>query len=371
MMNDSSEALSGRAADASDENPFPPKSIIMAQPATYSPLTYLARVARDTEPKLAFVATTPRTAEAWRRQFRPILWDLLGESHTPGISDPAARMIESRTFNTYTREKWVIDVDPGRSMPFYVLRPKSGPKAKKVVLCLHGHGGGARDVIGDPGDAKGAELIENLNTDYALQVVKRGWCAVAPDLFAFGERLDDVEDARPGFDGGCEKPFLNAIQVGKTLIGIRTKDICTLIDWLGFRSSEFDLTDLACLGLSGGGMMTMYAAALDDRIRRALISGFVAEAAGAILAIRHCSCCYVPRLMLYCDIPDIAGLVAPRFLIVQSGRRDAIFPIESARAAIGRIRAVYDVCGSPETVMFHEHDGFHSFWAPSLDALLV
>ena len=102
-----------------------------------------------------------------------------------------------------------------------------------------------------------------------MQCVKRGWCAVAPELFAFGERLDYVEDARSGFDGGCEKPFLNAVQFGKTLIGIRVKDVCTLIDWLTFRD-DLDKDNLTCMGLSGGGTITMYASALDERIKRAL-----------------------------------------------------------------------------------------------------
>lgn len=364
-------AFSGSAAAAPDENPFPPKKIIMASPETYSPLTYLAKVAKETKPKLAFTARSASEAETWQRELRTTLWNLLGESHQPGAVNPAGRKLETESFDTYTREKWELDVTPGRSMPFYVLRPNSGQNAKKTVLCLHGHGYGARDVINDPVNDDAAQLIRTVNTDYALQVVKKGWCAVAPDLFAFGERVDNVEDARPGYDGGCEKPFLNAVQVGKTLIGIRAKDICTLIDWLELRPGEFDVSNLSCVGLSGGGMMTMYNAALDTRIKRALISGYVSESTGSVLPIRHCSCNYVPRLLEWADFPDIAGLIAPRFLIVQAGRRDAIFPIESVRAAAKKISRVYQVSGAPENILVHEHDGFHGFWSPSLDDLLV
>ncbi|HDY88566.1 MAG TPA: hypothetical protein ENH82_10730 [bacterium] len=358
------------AGGAVDENPFPPKKIIKKTPSHYSPLAYLEKVHDETVTALAFNATTKKEAEIWQKKLRVKLWTLIGESHVPGTSKPSDKLLEKTEFDDYVREKWELEVVPGRSMPFYILLPKSKSGVPKTVLCLHGHGSGARDIINMPVDDETKELIGILNTDYALQCVKRGWCAVAPELFAFGERVDFVEDARPGFDGGCEKPFLNAVQMGKTLIGIRAKDICTLIDWMSFHSN-LDISDLACIGLSGGGMMTMYTSALDSRIQRALISGYVTEASGSILGVRHCSCNYVPHLGKWADIPDIAGLIAPRPLIVQSGKKDAIFPIESVRRAYEKIRKVYVVFNKPDRIHKHEHDGYHSFWSPSLDELFI
>ena len=190
--------LAGNAYGAPDENPFPPKKIVMAKPDSYSPLTYLKKATAETVPKFAFKAGTVQETEAWRKSLRAALWDVLGESHVPGVVNPQSRLLETKTFDSYTQQKWELDVVSGRSMPVYVLRPKSGPNAKKTVLCLHGHGNGARDIIGMPGNEEAGELIRTINTDYALQVVKKGWCAVAPELFAFGERVDMVEDARPG-----------------------------------------------------------------------------------------------------------------------------------------------------------------------------
>ncbi|MCE5249100.1 alpha/beta hydrolase family protein [bacterium] len=360
----------GSASAAPDENPFPPKKIVMAKPPEYSPLTYLKKVTAETEPKLSFRASTRAEAEAWKQKLRDRLWELIGERHVPGESNTTARLLETKTVENFSREKWEMEVVPGRSMPFYMLKPKSASKPMKTVLCLHGHGNGARDIINEPVDDTARELIKTLNTDYAVQCARRGWCAVAPELFAFGERVDYVEDARPGFDGGCEKPFLNAIEVGKTLIGIRAKDICVLIDWLSTRE-ECSLDSLACIGLSGGGMMTMYTAALDDRIKRALIAGYVTEASGSVLPIRHCSCNYIPGLCQWADFPDVASLIAPRLCIVQTGRKDAIFPIESVRAACKKIEKAYSAYGESAKFLLHEHDGYHAFWSPSLDNLLV
>ena len=79
-----SAAVPGSAFGASDENPFPPKKIVMAEPAAYSPLTYLGKVSGERSPKLAFAAETARDAEEWRKKLRAALWDLMGESHAPG-----------------------------------------------------------------------------------------------------------------------------------------------------------------------------------------------------------------------------------------------------------------------------------------------
>jgi len=352
------------------EDPFPHMRIEYREPERYSPLRYLARVHEDRPPLLAFDASTRGEAEVWQKRAREKLWDILNETHNPRKDTHDARELEPpQPVDGYTREKWEIDVVPGRSMPFYILKPEKRPPINRVAVCLHGHGNGVRDIIGMPVDEEAAELIRILNDDYAVRTVKRGWSVVAPELWSFGERLDFVEGARKGFDGGCEKPHLNAVQLGKSSIGIRTKDIVTLIDWISARN-EFDMDTLACIGLSGGGMMTMYVSALDERIRRVLISGYLTQMKGSILGVRHCGCNYVPRLAEWLDFPDITGLIAPRLLIAQSGRRDMIFPIESFRAAAEQVKSIYRVFGAEKNFLAHEHRGFHMFYPPSLDDLL-
>jgi len=349
-------------------NPFPPKKIVNKSPEKYSPLAYIENLVKTTEPKLSFKATNLNEAKLWQKKLRKKLWELMGEEPGSAKPNPEAILLNTQKFDTYTSEKWEIEIEPGRSMPFYVLKPDPMPESCKIVLCLHGHGYGVGDIIGQPVNEEAREYIKVSNTDYALQSVKRGWCAIAPELFTFGERVDLVEDARPGFDGGCEKPFLNTLEIGKTLLGIRTKDVVTLINWIEAQK-QFEMSSLSCMGLSGGGMLTMYVSALDERIQRALISGYMTEALDSIMRIRHCSCNYIPGLLKWADFPDIGGLIAPRYLIVQSGKKDSIFPIESAKSAYNKIKKVYTVFDAPENVIFHEHDGYHSFWSQSLDDL--
>ena len=354
-----------------EEDPFPHMRIENKSPAKYSPLAYLQKVKDSIKPQYAFSAGNRAEAEEWQRKARAKLWEVLGERHKPAKNSHNAVLLEKPVkLDGYTREKWELEVAPGSSMPFYVLRPEKKQKVNKTAICLHGHGNGVKDIIGMPVNDEAAELIGILKTDYGVQTVKRGWVVVAPELWSFGERLDFVEGARVGFDGGCEKPHLNAIEVGKSSIGIRAKDICMLIDWISTRG-DFDMDNLTCIGLSGGGMMTMYTSALDTRIKRVLISGYLTTMKGSILGVRHCACNYVPHLGGYMDFMDITGLIAPRFLVAQSGRRDMIFPIASFREAVRDVKAIYKVFGKEDNFLAHEHNGFHMFYRPSLDDVLV
>jgi len=320
---------------------------------------------------MAFEATSHTDALKWQQKARTKLWEVLSEQHTPSRNAHKARLLEKPVkLDGYTREKWEIEISSGNAMPFYILKPAKKQNVYKTAICLHGHGNGVKDIIGMPVNDEAVELIDILDEDYGVQTVKRGWCVIAPELWSFGERLDNVEGARGGFDGGCEKPHLNAIEVGKCSIGIRAKDVVTLIDWISTRD-EFDMDNLTCMGLSGGGMMTMFISALDERIRRVLISGYLTRMKGSILGVRHCGCNYVPHLANLMDFPDITGLIAPRFLIAQAGKRDMIFPIDSFRKAAGDVKNIYRVLGKEDNFLAHEHNGFHKFWRPSLDQLLV
>ena len=357
----------GYVTPSGGQPPSPlPKAIVWKSPEKYSPLAYFDRMYAETTPRLAFRASSPDEAVAWKKKLRLKLWELLAERHEPGRSEPAGRSLETMRLDGYIREKREIDVVPGRTMPFYILTPEGERKPYKTVLCLHGHGNGVRDVVGLASNDTERAHIRSYNYDYAVQCARRGWCAIAPELFAFGERVDSMK----GAPIGCEKPFLNALLLGKTLAGIRTKDVCTLIDWLSFQD-VYDMSSLACMGLSGGGTITMYASALEDRIHRVMPAGILAEVKPLLFDMLQCPCNYIPGMFHWTDLSDVAGLIAPRFMVVQCGRNDPIIPIDSSRSAMEKLRRIYAVYGKPENLLYHEHDGAHVFWSKSLDDFLV
>jgi hypothetical protein len=59
---------------------------------------------------------------------------------------------------------------------------------------------------------------------------------------------------------------------------------------------------------------------------------------------------------------DVAGLIPPRALFVESGTKDDIFPIAATRAAVADARHIFATFGVQEKLGFEEFEGEHLFW---------
>jgi pimeloyl-ACP methyl ester carboxylesterase len=185
----------------------------------------------------------------------------------------------------------------------------------------------------------------------------------APVLRDLGERIE----ARPAFRTGagvweksCQMAALVGLLLGKSLAGLRVWDVMRTVDYIQSRP-EAMLQDIGCLGLSGGGVVALYAAALDDRLSTVVIDGALCTFRASIMAIEHCADNYVPGLARYAETHDVAGLIAPRPLLVEHGTEDPIFPIEGVRQAYRQLARVYTFLGCPECLALDEFAGGHCF----------
>jgi len=59
---------------------------------------------------------------------------------------------------------------------------------------------------------------------------------------------------------------------------------------------------------------------------------------------------------------DIAGLIAPRALFVESGTEDTIFPIEATRASVGRAKEIFKHFNAEDNLGFEVFEAGHSFY---------
>ena len=59
---------------------------------------------------------------------------------------------------------------------------------------------------------------------------------------------------------------------------------------------------------------------------------------------------------------DVAGLIAPRPLFIESGDQDDIFPIYASVESFQKVREIYNVFGSPDLVDQEVFPADHSFW---------
>jgi dienelactone hydrolase len=310
--------------------------------------------------RLRFQARTRPQAEAWQKTLRTKLVELVGGF--PAEKSPLrAFTLETRTFPTYTREKVVFDSRPGVSVLAYVLRPQKASTPSATVICVPGHGRGVDDIVGIDEQGRDRTDKAGYQHDFAIQVVEAGLAAVAIEPMAFGCRRDPI-NARQGLSRkACEPAAGGALLLGETMVGWRVWDVVRTIDYIASRP-ELDATRVGCVGISGGGTATLFAAALEPRIRAAMVSGYLNTFRDSVGSLAHCIDNYVPGILNWGEMYDVAGLVAPRPLFIESGEKDNIFPIAASVESFRQVREIYGVFQATDRVEQEVFPGEHSFW---------
>ena len=326
----------------------------------FDPVAYAKERYKAAPRRLRFQARTRREAEDWQRTLRSKLTELLGgfPSERPPLR-PAT--LETRTFAGYRREKIVFDSRPGVSVLAYLLLPTRASTPAPTVICIPGHGRGVDDIVGIDEQGRDRTDKPGYQHDFAIQVAEAGMAAVAIEPMGFGCRRDAL-NARQGLSHkACEPTAGGALLLGETIIGWRVWDVMRTIDYIATRP-ELDATRVGCMGISGGGTAALFSAALEPRIRAAMVSGYLNTFQDSIGSLAHCVDNYVPGILNWAEMHDIAGLIAPRPLFVESGERDTIFPIAASRESVRQVREVYGVFQAADRVDQEVFPAEHSFW---------
>jgi hypothetical protein len=326
----------------------------------FDPVAY-SRGLYDAAPRrLAFAAESRSEAEIWQGALRARLKELLGgfpQERSP--LRPAT--LETRAFPAYRREKIVFDSRPGVSVLAYVLIPANARTPAATMICVPGHGRGVDDIVGIDDEGRDRTNKAGYQHDFAIQVAEAGLAAVAIEPMGFGCRRDAL-NARQGLSHkACEPIAGGALMVGQTLIGWRVWDIMRTIDYIATRQ-DLDVRRVGCMGISGGGTATLFATALEPRIRAALVSGYLNTFRNSIGSLAHCVDNYVPGILNWVEMHDVAGLAAPRPFFVESGEKDNIFPIASSVESFKRVQEIYRVFGAADRVEQEVFPDEHTFW---------
>jgi hypothetical protein len=155
---------------------------------------------------------------------------------------------------------------------------------------------------------------------------------------------------------------MHGLLVGRTPIGERVWDMQRLLDWAQ-AALPVDDQRIAITGNSGGGTISLFAAAVDPRFTVAVPSCYFNTFAGSIGSIHHCDCNYIPGIMRLGEMADIAGLCAPRPFRVIAGVRDEIFPIVETRCAFANLQRIYAAAGAARACSLYEGDGGHRYYS--------
>ena len=309
--------------------------------------------------RMTFQAQTHSQAEVWQRTLRAKLLDLIGQF--PGERGPLRpQVLEVRNFRTYRREKFAFESRPGVGVLGYLITPLNAPKPLAVVVCVPGHGRGVDDIVGIDEHGNNRTDRSGYQKDFALQAVEHGLAAVAIEPMAFGCRRDPIAKNKGLAANACQPTAGSALLLGETMIAWRIFDVMRTIDWIETRP-ELNGKRVGCMGISGGGTCTLFSTALEPRIRAAMVSGYLNTFRASIMSVPHCMDNYIPGILQWAEMYDVAGLIAPRPLFSEGGDRDSIFPVEATRDSFRRVKQVYQVFGAPDAVQQEIFPGVHEF----------
>ena len=336
---------------------------------------------------LSFLNSRFRAVRSWKKIARGKLLDLL--HYAPLPCDPAAETVERVDCGDYVREKVWFNTTPEVRVPAFVLVPKHAPKRAPAIVALHDHGGfylwGKEKIVALPDENP---VLADFRRQYyggrsiAIELVREGYVVVIIDMFYWGERrmLLDEDPAdwrerpaslpRERIQAFNSRAGQNEQLVGRTIYaagftwpGVMFWDDLRTVDYLLTRP-DVDARRIGCVGLSVGGLRSCHLAALDERIRAAVVVGWMASFPAQLKkhirnTIGHTK--VVPGLYQHLDYPDVASLAMPTPMLVINGTKDGLFDLEGVKASFAKLNACYAKAGVTDHCRTRFYETPHEF----------
>ncbi len=260
--------------------------------------------------QLAFKNTALPFSE-WQRQCSAKLKELLNITTPPPCE---VRLIRQAECDGVKIKALIMQIDDSLSIPAYLMEPLH-PVSLDAIIAIHGHGE-VESAIG---------LNEDYHHAFALELARAGHVTLCPELRGFGA----LRDMALHLDGhrldywhwGNHMAYslvTDAIQKGRNLIGETVEDLLRWENWL--KSNSYTATGVA--GISYGGDLALIYSVFSSSVKRIFASGTLGSFdpifAEGYNAPAHC----IPNILNWMDRSDIAGLNAPRELLIHYGELD-------------------------------------------------
>jgi dienelactone hydrolase len=318
------------------------------RPRNFSPWFQVVTRLMATEESDPFPDDDPTAWDAWRGRFRARLDGLLAPWPTRVPFD--VEVADEVWADGYRRSRLVFDSEATMSVPAYLLVPEGRAAPGSAVLAVHGHGPGKSRVCGLDPDARAGE-------DYATELARRGHLVLAPDLRCFGERAD----WNPPDHYGCDTNLVHQFMGGWTPLTQNLWDLARCLDVL----SEHPLVDAARLGVVGfsyGATAALFLAAIDPRVTAAVVSGYFSSwAESHKVPWNMCGSQVLFGMLGKTEHTDLGALIAPRPLLVESGRDDLLFPVAAAEESVRRLSSVYEAASASDRLVHDVFEGEHEW----------
>lgn len=318
-------------------------------------LEYTRELIRNIKPELSY--QIGEDYEAWKAKARKKLSEILSLDKMI----PAERKVEidfERCENGVREIRFRFQSEPGYFVPCHLFLPE-GVENPPLVIALQGHSTGMHISWAEVRHECDKRIVDSYTRCFCPQALDRKCAVVAMEQRNFGELAFEVTGHI------CYEGAMNSLLLGRNVIGERVWDVMRLIDVLETDMYRgFDLSKLVLMGHSGGGTATAYTAAMEDRIKIAVSSCGMATYKGSISALHHCSCNYVPGIVRYFEMSDLALMAFPKYFVQVNGNADDNnFPEGPANEIAKTVKEGYTALGRPDAYTHIMGNGGHDFYA--------
>jgi dienelactone hydrolase len=288
------------------------------------------------------------------------------DGEDPFRDDDAAERPQTYTLTELAFDSRVpdfLDAEPLiRRAHGYVAVPTTAPPpgGYPVALALNGHGGSARDTF----DAAGMYW-------YGDSFARRGFLVISVDIGhrPLQDRAAIYTDSLGGDDPDTGNGMHPAIaSPGRSPDweedGERAWDAMRALDYALSRP-DVNPKNVTAVGLSMGGEITDWVAALDTRIAVAVAAGSPSDLAVMSLHGNHpCWMWQRGDAREYYDPGDLNALVASRMLVRETGKQDTCYsnatpPFGSAKEVVWRAQPAFQALGGQ--LIHYLHFDAHAF----------
>jgi len=207
-----------------------------------------------------------------------------------------------------------------------------------------------------------------------LNLVKKGFIVLAYDPIGQGERLQyfDPEIGKSRIGGPCEEhsyPGCQCFISGSSMARYFTWDGIRGIDYLLTRE-EVDPERIGVTGLSGGGTLTSYISAFDDRVLAAAPAGYITSLQRLLESIgpQDAEQNFYHGIANGLDHADLLEVRAPKPALIIATTRD-FFSIQGTRETFKEVKGVYKIFEKEENLSMTEDDYTHGYTRKNREAL--
>jgi dienelactone hydrolase len=214
-------------------------------------------------------------------------------------SNPAL-VADTATYRIYQVRWAVLEGVAGEGL---LLQPKGRPRARVVAL---------PDADQTPEQIAGLAPGVAAEAQFARRLAEHGFEVIVPVMIDRTARWSGHPEIRVTDQPHREWIYRQAFHMGRHVIGYEVQKALAAVDW--FKMSRGPAVKVGVAGYAEGGLVAMYAAAVDTRIDAALVSGYFdsRERVWTEPLYRN-----VWGLLREFGDAELATLIAPRALVVE------------------------------------------------------